>query len=365
MGTTAITCNGDSAAAAPRPKSYSFWSTLCILFVLSALQALYNLYKDPSYSGEMSIIRTETTGETETVRALDYPLSVKEVVINIGSNHDPIMPPASAGPCARGIAFEPIVGCIIPEHPQLDVVHAAVSSASGFTSMRVYNTLGQSSSLAEPASKQFWNENRARGDGRLVLVPVVAMTSILDAVPQNTSISLLMTDMQGYDFEAVSSAGGLLKARVKHLITEVWLDDVYSYNANNDLCRDWLPFMTELGYQVKRLWDGDMNEDISKIPERCQSQLEHMPVRPAVNASAGLNEMNVHWVRLDSINERLPRISYPKNAKRFTKEEYAKCQDPSFVWRKNAAKSMAVSMAGRSSSARGNLLKRARVIRVH
>ena len=59
---------------------------------------------------------------------LDIPSSVKEIVINVGSNLDPLLPSKEMGPCAHTIAIEPIVGCKIPEHRQLSVINAAVSS---------------------------------------------------------------------------------------------------------------------------------------------------------------------------------------------------------------------------------------------
>ena len=59
---------------------------------------------------------------------LDIPSSVKEIVINVGSNLDPLLPSKEMGPCAHTIAIEPIVGCKIPEHRQLSVINAAISS---------------------------------------------------------------------------------------------------------------------------------------------------------------------------------------------------------------------------------------------
>ena len=57
---------------------------------------------------------------------LDFSPSTKEVVVNVGSNLDPIMPSKEMGPCAHAIAIEPIVGCEIPPHPQLSIIPAAV-----------------------------------------------------------------------------------------------------------------------------------------------------------------------------------------------------------------------------------------------
>ena len=38
---------------------------------------------------------------------LDIPSSVKEIVINVGSNLDPLLPSKEMGPCAHTIAIEP------------------------------------------------------------------------------------------------------------------------------------------------------------------------------------------------------------------------------------------------------------------
>lgn len=95
--------------------------------------------------------------------AIEFPTSVKNIIINIGSNLDPIMPHPSLGPCARTIAVEPIVGCQIQSHPQLDVLHAAVAASQGVSTMKVYSFHGVSSSLAKATSSdQYWNNNSKR-----------------------------------------------------------------------------------------------------------------------------------------------------------------------------------------------------------
>lgn len=180
---------------------------------------------------------------------LDLPLSVKDVAINVGSNIDPIMlADKKYGPCAHNIAVEPIVGYKIPFHRQLSVLPAAVSSMPGVMSMRIYNENGVSSSLAKPAMTDYWNSEESRGDGRLAIVPVITLSSLLNSIPKRINVAFLMTDIQGYDFMAIKEARNTLKERVTHIMTEVWYDDVYTYSGvHNDLCRDWLPLMTELG----------------------------------------------------------------------------------------------------------------------
>ncbi len=187
--------------------------------------------------------------DVSTLPLLDLPLSVKDVAINVGSNIDPIMlADKKYGPCAHNIAVEPIVGNKIPVHRQLSVLPAAVSSKPGVMSMRIYNTHGFSSSLAKPAKTDFWNSKESRGDGRLAIVPVITLSSLLNSIPKRINVAFLMTDIQGYDFMAIKEAGNTLKERVTHIMTEVWYNDIYTYSGvHNDLCRDWLPMMTELG----------------------------------------------------------------------------------------------------------------------
>ena len=103
--------------------------------------------------------------EALPVSLLDLPSSTKEIVINVGSNLDPIMPAYTMGPCAHSIAVEPIVGCQIMEHRQLSVIHAAVSGRPGVAYMTKNNFDGQSSSLAKVAREDFWNTDKERGDG--------------------------------------------------------------------------------------------------------------------------------------------------------------------------------------------------------
>jgi len=89
--------------------------------------------------------------EEATAPLLDLSPSTKDVVINIGSNQDHIIPATKElGPCACVITIVAVVGCQIPPHPQLNVISADIAGESGVMSMRVYNHNGLSSSLALP-----------------------------------------------------------------------------------------------------------------------------------------------------------------------------------------------------------------------
>lgn len=265
------------------------------------------------------------------IALLDIPSSVKEIIINVGSNLNPIMPAYSMGPCAHSIAIEPIVGCKIREHRQLSVIHAAVSDRPGVATMIQNNGNGVSSSLSKPAKEDFWNTNKEQGDGKRVIVPVITLTSILNAIPSSVKIPFIKTDMQGFDFVATKAAGSVLRERVAHIMNEVWFDDIYTYEAENDFCRDWLPFMTEMGFVLRKIegWGGSAGEPPNPeiIAALCQKQLEQFPKRPTVQERPGLVEGNAHWVRDDAIDVQLPHFDtiLEFNQSHFSEEDYVTC----------------------------------------
>jgi FkbM family methyltransferase len=220
-------------------------------------------------------------------------------------------------------------------HRQLSVLNAAVSDKSGIASMIKNNFDGQSSSLAKVTKDDFWNTNKERGDGKRVIVPVITLSSVLNAIPGRVKVSFVKTDMQGFDFVAISAAGQALREKVTHILNEVWFGDVYSYEAENDLCRDWLPFMTELGYVLKNIdvqlghFDGFSGElaDTEMIKTMCEKQLNEHPVRPKVEENPGLVEGNAYWVRNDAIDVEFPDFEtvYSFNQSYFSEEDYVTC----------------------------------------
>jgi len=313
-----------------------------LLVCIGVLIGQYNSTTQINCSGNANVISgsepippieavSSTSEVEETPILLDIPKTTKEIVINVGTSVDPILPAPEMGPCAKCIAVEPIVGHNIQQHPQVSVVHAAVSEQSGVMSMNIYNNGAESSSLAKPSASQYWNTNTGRGDGRTIIVPVITLSSLISAVPNTTQISLLKTDMQGFDFVAIKEAGSILKQRVRHIMTEVWMNDHYTYHANNDLCRDFLPFMTELGYELAADIKFDSRSIThSKTPEQivaqCEKQLRDTPIRPGVKEGAGLDERDAYWVRKDSIDIPFPDCpNIKKPRKTFTPEEYATC----------------------------------------
>jgi hypothetical protein len=248
------------------------------------------------------------------------------IILNIGSNVDPIVPRSTDDPCTVALAFEPVVSHLIRPHPALHVIPAAVTGEGGWASMYMYNTKGASSSLSKPAKEDFWNE----GGGALKVVPTISFRTILESL-RHYKIDLIQTDMQGHDFEAVSSVGGFLKeAGVKRLITEVCKDNIATYEGvNNDLCRDWLPHMTSIGYVFEGL--DKINEGFHNAEEiqiSCKKALENKNVEAP---KAGREEYNAYW-RLEEEEPSSDHTVYhylkhsrKKPGHKFTDEEYQKC----------------------------------------
>jgi hypothetical protein len=222
------------------------------------------------------------------------------IIINIGSNLDPIVPRPTDDPCTVALAFEPIVGHKIPPHPALHVIHAAVSHVGGWSAMNLYNKDGVSSSLNKASHQAAWsNQGKWNKKSHIRIVPTVAFRTILESL-QHYDIQMIMTDMQGHDFKAVSSVGDYLaQVGVKRLVTEVYKDNVSTYkDAHNDLCRDWLPHMTSIGYVFEglRMMMGDTEtlldgyRNAQEVIETCKKEMKDHPVE-----TAGLSEYNAYW----------------------------------------------------------------------
>lgn len=195
---------------------------------------------------EVAAVATEEEEEEEPKAktkgpTIEFPPGTKSITLDIGTNSNPILPLKSAGPCSKVLAFEPIVPETIPKHPQLVVIPAAVSNENSLSTMNVYNVGGVSSSLGKVNKDAAWNSNENRGEPKVV--PVLTMLDVLTAIPQDITIDMIDTDMQGFDFTAISSAMEEIKARgVKYLKTEVYMNNInYGYQgAKNDLCEEWM-----------------------------------------------------------------------------------------------------------------------------
>lgn len=271
------------------------------LSTLSRIGNLSSEKKDESFVGPQNMV-----GD---ISFKLLPLgNISSLIVNIGANQNPIMPRTCDGPCAMSIAFEPIVPELIKPHRQLRVIPAAVTGddKGGIASMMIYNERGMSSSLSQ-ASQKPWGETQ-NANATEKFVPTIAMRTVLQSIPVSKAIDLLMTDMQGHDFVAVSSASDLLTARVKRLRTEVYYDDFVSYdNVHNDFCRDWLPFMTKLGYTYEGPPKVKKSQQIQFNATNAETVCAHLNEKNGQRRQykVGIREMDALW-RLSTLDPHLP-----------------------------------------------------------
>jgi hypothetical protein len=170
------------------------------------------------------------------------PPNVNTLLMNIGTNIDPLLPPDNNESVAV-LAVEPLMHSRIRPRPRLYVMPAAVAPEGGVTMMDILHTNGVSSSLAAPAHKAFWT--RSHG---VRVVPVVAFRELLASVPSRIQLLYIRTDMQGYDYATLRSVGSQLR-RVPYITAETWFANQFTYRGlHNDFCDDLLPFMLGLGY---------------------------------------------------------------------------------------------------------------------
>lgn len=273
---------------------------------------------------EKGLSSSSSSSSTATKKILDLPKQTKSIIINIGSNIDPIYPKSKQGPCALSIAFEPIVPFQVHKHPQVHVVPAAVSDSAGLQTMYSFNKIGVSSSLSQPAKADFWNQGRQKGATKLV--PVIPMIDVVNAIPTDVSVDLIMTDAQGYDYTIIKSAISEIRSRgFKYLKTEVYLDQVTTYkDVENDFCQNWLPMMTENGYTFVRLEQDDEGYGSLEEAQKTCSQAK------GVSKTAGLKERDALWVLTSLatipdievfLYEKLQADTKPA----FSKQEYGAC----------------------------------------
>jgi hypothetical protein len=217
------------------------------------------------------------------------------------------------------VAFEPIVHGKIEAAERLYVVPAAVSIADGVSTMRVLGSSGLSSSLAQPSKVAMEVMAEKSSDRSIRLVPVLAMKSVLDSLQQQ--IVFMKTDMQGFDFQTLQSAGRQLAERVHYIHSEVFYDGGQSYTGgvllvggefreslracengpfnpstplalhgfrstpsgvSNDFCKDWLPHMLGIGYELVTMYgrhkyadDGAVGPNAKHAMLRSNAQAVH------------------------------------------------------------------------------------------
>lgn len=221
--------------------------------------------------------------------AIEIPTGITHVSINIGPSTTPIKVDGD-GNLLILVDPLPSVAAYLRQHfggPHVLVYEAAISNFSGTAVFHEYNEDGLSSSLSTPSESASWNQNSSS-----ITVQVHTLKELLDAIPSNLAISFLKTDMQGYDFTAIKSAGNELK-RVKRIMSETFQDGKPTYaNTLNEYNRDWLPYMTGMGYTM----------DSEQIPKGKPTELGYTGCTDSFVAEPAYHEMDCHWILSDSVD---------------------------------------------------------------
>jgi Methyltransferase FkbM domain len=134
------------------------------------------------------------------------------------------------------------------------------------------------------------------------VVPTVTLRQILQAIPKRIQrIPYLKTDLQGHDWSVILSAGDDLRHRpVDYLYTEVYFDLVSTYkDVQNDFCRDWLPSMKNLGYDLVFVEKPDKTRlKLDMALKMCSSLMPQ-----ATSKLRNVREGNALWKREGAIEE--------------------------------------------------------------
>jgi hypothetical protein len=143
--------------------------------------------------------------------------------------------------------------------------------------MRIFNHDGVSASLSDATHDSFWNTGENRGG--MEYVTIMPMDMLLNSIPEHIDIVWLKTDMQGFDLEAIKSAGRAL-LRVSKLSTEVYCEGLRTYEGvNNDLALDWMEYMDSIGFDLANR---------GSLDPRCLIK--------SSNRNPGMHEVDAEWV---------------------------------------------------------------------
>ena len=103
-------------------------------------------------------------------------------------------------------------------------------------------------------SVEFSPDDPEKGYHGQTPVPVLTLAHLLQAIPPHIRIPRLRTDMQGFDFTGLASAGTLLK-RVDSIEMEcTGAAEEEIYHGVDNRFKDWRPYMTKLGFQSGHHW---------------------------------------------------------------------------------------------------------------
>ena len=217
---------------------------------------IYTVYRGASELWRKTHRAVVPRNLAESFLDMKFP-DVSDVVINLGSNVQPISPNKNG----LALIFEPI------SHKQATinakkkaiaaggmslVIPAAVSNIPGYSNMTIYNNNGLSSSLSKAATDAHWNSNKKR-DGKVVTVRVYTLDEILDWIPNKIPIKYLKTDIQGYDFLVVSKTNSEKFNRIESLMTEAYMVESSYKGVRNNVCDDWVPYMKKIGWKMKSI----------------------------------------------------------------------------------------------------------------
>ena len=150
----------------------------------------------------------------------------------------------------KTLGFEPIPELCLKGNRtrQIHMVRASVANFTGFSSS--FRVMGgstyRSSSLMVPAKK---GTGMTTTDHKLN-VAVLSFEDVLNIVPEDLPILFVKMNLAGFDFETIRSAGEGVR-RISFIKSEVMAQRQYAFvGASNDLCRDWLPFMRGMHFEL-------------------------------------------------------------------------------------------------------------------
>ena len=238
---------------------------------------------------------------------------ISRIIIDIGANLDPIQSP---GNDTLVLAIEPVVHAGVRRRPRLLVMPAAVSDSDGVAKMSVYLSRGgasrQEASFLSPAL----HINGVSKTGSQLPVPLLSASRMFASIPKEMSVVLLKTDAQNHDFSIVRATGDALR-RVRRIKNEVDLKAGVAggyVNQSNDICNDFMPYMSRRGFVLTCLITGRHSQQIvlARNPEHleafCSRRQRNTGTRWAntanvagTNRSAGLPRWwgDAYWTRHD------------------------------------------------------------------
>eukprot|EP00939_MAST-03C_sp_MAST-3C-sp1_P000582 g582.t1 len=159
---------------------------------------------------------------------------------------------------------------------------------NGIGTLQQLGINGLLSSLAIKPSPGYTEQHAGCESGTTSLtVPMLSLRTVIDAIPSKIRISMLKTDLQGYDFAVVKSAGSVALSRVETILAETRLGTISSYVLpegvpSNHLVKSWFPYMNANGFVT----------------------------RNAIEEINGIQEADVLWRRIDIVQqEQTPRTT--------------------------------------------------------